>query len=259
MSSLVPELLRSRRLLGRDGRLPVARAGTGLRAGATAVAWLYLYAVLWLGAYTVLSTMVFGWSPVLVTGGSMRPGIAPGDLVLLADVEGLAGRGSVLTFEAADRGDALVTHRVEAVTPDGYRTRGDANATADPELVDPADVVGVGRLLVPVLGRPVLWFHSQQWLPLGVWLAGTSVALVLAGPRPSRSPAGQDAAPGPLRVIPVEPVDDPAVARRSPAVTVLPTGTPSRSRMPAGWIPRPRAPHPAHVACSPRSAKAALS
>jgi signal peptidase I len=246
VSDLVLERPSSGRPLGRGGRFSPARARSGLHAGATAVAWLYLYALLWLGAYTVLSTLVFGWTPVLITGGSMRPGISPGDLVMLAEVEGPAGRGAVLTFRAADRDGAVVTHRVEAVLPEGYRTRGDANATADPQLVDHADVVGVGRLLVPALGRTVLWVNEGEWLPLAAWVAGTSVALVLAGPRLGRSEAESAtaaAAPAPAVKPAAEPAPDsdgPTAAWRSPSVTVLPSPARSRAQIPTRWIPRPR-------------------
>ncbi|MFB6120130.1 MAG: signal peptidase I [Halobacteriaceae archaeon] len=64
-----------------------------------------------------------------VRSDSMAPTIEQGDAYLLVpagDVE----PGDVVTFRL-DGTDQYVTHRVVAETPDGFRTRGDANPSAD--------------------------------------------------------------------------------------------------------------------------------
>jgi hypothetical protein len=94
---------------------------------------------------------VLGWTPVAITSGSMAPLIRPGDVVVL-DPDAEIAPGSVVTV---DRGPGRVTHRVVSQRADGtWLTRGDANASADREPVHPEDVVGVGRLVVPVIGYP---------------------------------------------------------------------------------------------------------
>jgi signal peptidase I len=155
---------------------------TACRAGSAAVvaAWLYLSVVLGLAAWVALGAGVFGWRPVVMTSGSMAPGFAPGDVVLLSEAgEGRLAQGSVVAF---DDGSGLVTHRVDKVLVDGtYVTQGDANATPDPERLTDADVVGVGRLVVPYVGRPFLWRHAGDTGAFRLWVLVTALAGLIAG------------------------------------------------------------------------------
>ncbi len=78
--------------------------------------------------------------------------------------------GQIITFfEANDRGDRtgkVVTHRIiEVAQKDGavaYRTKGDANNTADSVLVRPQNVIGVYKNRVAKLGALVL-FLQKPW------------------------------------------------------------------------------------------------
>lgn len=165
-----------------------ARApGERLRAGAepvgTALAWLYLYSVAWLLAYAVLAVLVLGWKPVVITGGSMEPHIAAGDLVMVTDVDERLGAGTVVTYRQPGR-DRLVTHRVVEALPEGYRTRGDANAVPDSDIVPDDAVHGAGRLLIPFLGRPLVWGQQGAVLHLSVWALASAAALAMVLRRP---------------------------------------------------------------------------
>ena len=78
----------------------------------------------------------FGYRAVFMTTGSMRPAIAPGDLVILRPVDPTSIRvGDVITFQAPVGRHELVTHRVVAMTTSAqgpeFKTRGDANQVAD--------------------------------------------------------------------------------------------------------------------------------
>ena len=176
---------------------------------ATLLSWLYCYSVLWLAGYAVLAVMVFGWKPIVITGASMEPLIDRGDLVLLhepAATDDPVGRGTVITYAQPGRPDQLVTHRVTAVESAGYRTRGDANAVEDSDVVPTADVVGVGRLLVPVLGRPLVWLRGGDLVPFSAWLVLTVAAAALA----TRPTPGSPKASAPEPVPPAQPIDVPA-------------------------------------------------
>lgn len=103
--------------------------------------------------------LAVGWSPVVVTSGSMSPTIRPGDIVVAAPPSD-DPRG-VVVFEGANGG--LVTHRVDAVLDDGrLRTKGDANAVPDSELLTHDRVMGEGRLLVPLTGLPTVWLRQGR-------------------------------------------------------------------------------------------------
>lgn len=75
---------------------------------------------------------------VAFRGGSMRPLLRPGDLLLVGPVRHPPRRGAVLLFEA---GRALVVHRFLGCRGRAYRTKGDA-LDGPPETVHPARVIG---------------------------------------------------------------------------------------------------------------------
>lgn len=130
----------------------IARFVTGTVALAVVSALATL--VLWAVAYPV----VRGWSPTVITSGSMRPSIEIGDVLVAGPVE--ADRlvpGSVIVFDNP-AGSGFVSHRLVEVLPTGeYRTWGDANESMDSTPVHPDQVRGIGRLMVPLIGRPVAW------------------------------------------------------------------------------------------------------
>lgn len=141
--------------VGPGGSEPVcftARAPDRVRFGTPVVGLVAtaVWSLLWLGAWVAVPAVVLGWQPVAITSGSMSPLIRAGDVVLL-DPDAPVEAGSVITYP---RGAGLETHRVVSATRDGYVTRGDANAAPDRHLVTTEEVVGVGRLVVPLVGTP---------------------------------------------------------------------------------------------------------
>ena len=155
----------------------------GLVAGF--VAYLYLAVILLLGAWLAVIVLTTGWRPVVITGGSMQPTLRVGDVLLVEDhPDQLLGQRSVITFEPT-RGAGLVTHRIQEVLPESqtYVTKGDANDDVDSDPVVRSQVVGVGRLVIPLIGLPVIWAQTGSW-PVLVAMAVLSVgalAVVLTG------------------------------------------------------------------------------
>lgn len=177
-----------------DGAVVIPPSPTARDAGITLtelLASFYLWLVLWLVAWAAVPALLLGWQPVLITSGSMGPTISPGDVVLLGDppTDEMLETGAVITFRDQSTPGGLITHRIDGVREDGlYRTRGDANASPDPTPVADTDVVGVGRLLVPVVGLPVQWLRSDI-LAFGLFVAGTLAAAIAAG---TANRAGRD-------------------------------------------------------------------
>jgi signal peptidase I len=132
---------------------------------------------------TGLAPLLLGWQAVVIQSGSMRPRIDLGDLVLVQPIDPRALRpGQVVLVDDPARPGALITHRVTDKDPQGrLLLRGDANPTADSAPVDPTGVHGIARLLVPWIGLPRLWPSHRDWVPLAGWLAGTSLAVAIAG------------------------------------------------------------------------------
>ena len=123
----------------------------------TAIGWLVLWAS--------VVPAVQGWSPVAIVSGSMAPRIDSGDIVLAAPYDGEPlDAGAVIVFDNLATGTGTMTHRVVATTPTGdYVTRGDANGRIDSTPVPPDAIHGVGRILVPTIGTPLVWADHHQW------------------------------------------------------------------------------------------------
>lgn len=120
-----------------------------------------------LAAWVLIPTLFLGWTPLVVTSGSMEPSIGAGDVVLVDPGYGAPGPDSVVAFES---GEGVTVHRVVAANPDGtLTTKGDANASPDSTAVRPDEVAGVGRLLVPHIGM----LRTAGW----VWVAAFSALL----------------------------------------------------------------------------------
>jgi signal peptidase len=125
-----------------------------------------------------------GWRPHLVLSGSMQPAFDRGDVVLVAPPEPARyyEPGAVVTFRESG---GTVTHRVVETRPApgaaSYVTKGDANRVRDSRPVDHGEVVGAVRVVVPLLGRPLVWLRRHQWLPLALWLATVAAALSVRG------------------------------------------------------------------------------
>jgi signal peptidase len=105
-----------------------------------------------------------GWRSQVVLTGSMQPRIAPGDLVLAAPAaRGELKPGRVVLFRDPVHPTRTIVHRLMRYDDDGNLiTKGDANGTEDSTPVPPASVLGLPRLRVPFIGRPVVWLHERN-------------------------------------------------------------------------------------------------
>ncbi len=134
------------------------------------------YLLLWISVLP----LVLGWTPVVILSDSMSPSVATGDIVLSESPDfGALRPGMVIVFDDPT-GRGSITHRIVEVTPEGeFVTKGDASRRADSTPVPPALIRGVGRILIPSVGRPLLWANQGQWLNLAMFslLAGLMVWL----------------------------------------------------------------------------------
>jgi signal peptidase I len=164
------------------------------------VADTYLWVVVCLVLWVALPAMFLGWTPTVITSGSMAPLVQPGDIVLIdteLEPDGYFAPGAILTYGQPDDPDRWTTHRVREVTQDGtYVTRGDANRVDDPATVAPDEVVGAARLVVPLIGLPLQWRAAGELVPFGVLLALTVIAIWLST-RPVGGPP-RPTAPAPV-------------------------------------------------------------
>lgn len=157
-----------------DGKRRWRSIGDTVRGAARIAVWAVLTVSVLLSSWVVFGWALAGWTPVTIASGSMTPALREGDVLMMdTTADRAVGQRSIVVFE---RDGELVAHRVFAVNGDELVTKGDANARPDAESVAMSEVVGVGRLVVPLVGRPLLWAERGTWLMLGGWSL-----LVLAG------------------------------------------------------------------------------
>ena len=123
----------------------------------------------------------------IVSGASMQPTLASGDLVVTR-ARGSYARGDVVVY-AVPRGQvgagAQVVHRIAGGSPRaGFLTRGDAKRAPDPWRPREDDVVGEVVLHVPSAGTALLWLRTG--LGLAVVAALVTFLVALAASRESR-------------------------------------------------------------------------
>ncbi len=98
---------------------------------------------------------LFGYTLMNVLTGSMEPGIAPGDIVVIkTEAADSLQENDVITFR--DSENTIVTHRIiDTVSENGevlFQTKGDANNTADEELISSDQVMGSVAMTIPNAG-----------------------------------------------------------------------------------------------------------
>ena len=70
---------------------------------------------------------------------SMRPTFIKGDLILMQKYDTEPHEGDIIMFEIAYLGkkNQVITHRIHSITPDGVKTKGDANGAVDSWILSP--------------------------------------------------------------------------------------------------------------------------
>lgn len=122
---------------------------TALRRALSAFWAVLVISLIGLVAWSHLASLV------VITGGSMAPAVPAGSVIGPVAVDpGDLVTGDILTVRA-DNG-VILTHRVTRVVdlPEGrfFELKGDANATADPELVPARAIMGRVDGYLPIAG-----------------------------------------------------------------------------------------------------------
>ncbi len=115
---------------------------------------------------------IAGFYPMIVTTGSMEPGIPAGAMVV-AHAQTDYQVGDIISFR---QGGAVVTHRIIEKTAEGFHTAGDANNTPDDDIVPPEAVLGRVVVYLPWIGTLLLMLKE----PIGILvLAAVGAVLIL--------------------------------------------------------------------------------
>ncbi|OGH04592.1 MAG: signal peptidase I [Candidatus Levybacteria bacterium RBG_16_35_11] len=103
---------------------------------------------------------ILGIKSFVVLSGSMQPTIPQGSIVF-TQKSPYYGKEEIIAFQ---QGDVAVTHRIiDIVSKDNaqsYITKGDANNSADTNLVQKEKVLGTYLISIPYVGRFVLFLKT---------------------------------------------------------------------------------------------------
>jgi signal peptidase I len=134
--------------------------------------------------WSLLPPLLVGWHGSVVISDSMRPRLKPGDVVL-DDPHRTPKAGQVILFHDPADARRIMVHRVREVRPDGSMlTAGDANASRDSTPVPKQAYIGLGRLRIPWVGLPLLWWRQGRYQRVGAIGLGLAVVAGLASLRP---------------------------------------------------------------------------
>ena len=104
---------------------------------------------------------IFGIKNYVVLSGSMYPTIEIGDIVFVKETTDIHEK-DIIAFRV---GESVVTHRVVEKVKDEkgtyYRTKGDANNSADAELVKASEVEGKYVFRFGKIGKILLFLKSK--------------------------------------------------------------------------------------------------
>lgn len=158
-----------------------------LRFGLSIVSTFCVSTVIVLLGWVLIPTLFVAWNASAIESGSMEPAIERGDVVVFqpAQTSPLAAE-SVIRFRLSDS-EGTVVHRIvdHDVASDTYTTQGDANPSVDSDLVSFEQIEGVGALLVPLVGYPLLWIQEGKYLFLVLTVLGSVLVLVSSQTAPS--------------------------------------------------------------------------
>jgi len=127
---------------------------------------------------------LFGLTPYCVLSGSMRPTYGVGSLIYIekVDTEELE-IGDPVTYITND--GTVVTHRIIDIIKDdatgavSFKTKGDANNTADFDPVRSTNVLGKPVFSIPLIGYVVFYMRVPPWNYVTYTLAIALILLML--------------------------------------------------------------------------------
>lgn len=157
--------------------------GAWLRLLLSVAARTYLAFLLTLLVVALIPSL-WNWTSYAVRSGSMEPALTVGDVVVAQPFSPSepVPVGRVMVFEnpALPGREQTLVHRIVEYLGEGeYVSAGDANKDVDATPVRASDVRARARILVPLVGLPLVWLRGGNVVLLGGWVLMTIAALAL--------------------------------------------------------------------------------
>lgn len=109
-----------------------------------------------------------------VQSGSMEPTIKTGSIVVVKPEKDYKV-GDIITFKDLNKSKTTVTHRIASVSGQFVTTKGDANKTADTDLINKSQIVGKEFLAIPYIGYIVGFSKTQTGFIILVIIPATLI------------------------------------------------------------------------------------
>ena len=106
---------------------------------------------------------IFGYSGLIILTGSMEPNYHPGDIIFIKEQKDYVVN-DVITFHRKDL-NMVVTHRIIEKDGNSFKTKGDANNSADDKAISLTDIEGKVIARVGGVGNFILFLQS----PMGIF------------------------------------------------------------------------------------------
>lgn len=129
---------------------------------------------------------VFGFQMYNVITGSMEPALKIGSLIYVkADDPAEVKEKEIIAFYGSAEDSGIITHRVVINNPVSscFQTKGDANDTEDPTLVEYSRYIGSVKFKLPYMGRLFTIMTSLYGKIAAACVVGLGVILNLIGSR----------------------------------------------------------------------------
>ncbi|MDO5555529.1 MAG: signal peptidase I [Clostridia bacterium] len=105
---------------------------------------------------------LFGYKAYIITTDSMAPNINKGDIAIIKKSDKKLKIGDIITFK---KNREFVTHRIiDLLDDETYITKGDNNNIQDPEQVTNEQLQGSLVLLVPYLGKIIIFMKNKFFI-----------------------------------------------------------------------------------------------
>ena len=135
-------------------------------------------------AFLISGVRLLGFQVFGVLSGSMEPTYPTGSLIYVRKVDQSDLRvNDIITFSKSP--SVIATHRIVEIVPDEsnpslvrYRTKGDANAVVDDELVSFHNVIGRASFCVPQLGYMAKYIQTPPGTYVAILVCAVMIAIV---------------------------------------------------------------------------------
>jgi signal peptidase I len=145
----------------------------------TAILVLFL---IMMAGFTVYAAPHTGWRIDDLRSGSMSPLLKTGDLVVTRPVQaGEVSVGDIIVVRSVQGPDYLLCHRVTGIEKSPsivFKTKGDANTSADPFTVPAGNLVGEMAFSIPGAGYLVRFLQTRAGLVFSLVIPGLAIIAI---------------------------------------------------------------------------------